>query len=339
MRTLFVSGCLVLIFILIFVTGCLTAGITPAEDSWNKYLLHPFQDRVFEADSYILDEVKRINLATQEAFPFTQDENPESAALSPANGLYGVMRKTLGSLDSKIRTFVGESLIGVFPITNIVNGTGMLVPVRISDRQMYYILFEYQPLYMFLSGGAAALQKTRYTYDYDRNNFFDDSGNLLTADDTGSDLTETREHYHRMVEAGVVSILFHEFGHLVHYRLTGRIPQFHPDVYVPREFFDISWTVDSHGRVVNRFTDQQKRLAGLDMSSKEGYKQSVEILRETNFTGFRSFMDPEEDFATAFAQYAVWRSGLKDSNILGNCVEEERFAVKKHYFDQLFEGL
>lgn len=338
MRALSVLGCLVLIFTLAIVTGCRTAGIMSAQGPWDKYLLSPFPERVFEADAFILENVKRMNLATQKAYPFTQDENSESAALSPTNGLYGVISKTLGSLDPKITTFIEDSFIGVFPVTNIINGVGTLVPVRGANRQMYYILFEYQLLYMFINGGIEGLQKTRYTYDYDLDDFFNDSGNPLTESDTASNLDETRQHYRRMVEAGTVGILFHELGHLVHYRLTEGTQPFRPDVYVPREFFELSWTVDSNGRVVSRFVDKQKRIAGLDMRSKDSFTKSVEILRETNLSDFRSFMDPEEDFATAFAQYAVWRSGLKDSNILGNCVEEERFAAKKQYFDRLFTG-
>jgi hypothetical protein len=338
MKTLLVLGCLVLLAASLIVQGCRSVGVTPDQSYWNTYLNTPFQDRVFEADAFILEKLKNMNLNTQKLYAFTRDENPESAAVPPTNGLYGVNKGILSTLDPNIRRFVEESFVGVFPVTNIVNGVGTLIPVWAGNRLVYYILVEYEPLYMFVSGGTENLPKTRYTYDYDRDDFFDDHGKLLKEGDTTWNLEELRRHYRHMFEVRSVGIIIHEMGHLVHYKLTENKPRYHRNVYVPREFFDLSWTIDSRGRVVSRFTDQQQRINELDMSTKDGFAKSVEILRETNLANLRSFMDPEEDFATAFEQYALWRSGLKDSDVLGNCVEEKRFAEKKQYFDRLFAG-
>ena len=73
MKILSVFACL-LIFIWLLAAGCLTTGITSAPGSWDKYLATPFQERVFEADAFILKKVKNMNLATQKAYPFTRDE-------------------------------------------------------------------------------------------------------------------------------------------------------------------------------------------------------------------------------------------------------------------------
>ncbi|MBN1797941.1 MAG: hypothetical protein JW822_05170 [Spirochaetales bacterium] len=331
-----VLTCLVLLAVSLIVTGCRTAGITPDQNYWDTYFNTPFQERVFEADDFILGKLKDMNLTTQRAYAFTRDEKPESEALPAADPLYEVIRKILSSLDPKIRRFVEKSFIGVFPVTNIVNGVGTLVPVQAADRLLYYILVEHEPLYMFISGGSENPFKTRYAYDYGRNDFFSDDGKLLAEGETTWKLDELRRHYRRMFEIRPVGIIIHELGHLVHYKLTEAKRQFHRNVYVPRDFFDLSWAIDSRGRVVSRFADQQQRINELDMRTKDGFAKSVEILRETNLANLRAFMDPEEDFATAFEQYALWRSGLEDGDVLDNCTAEKRFAAKKQYFERLF---
>ncbi len=148
-------------------------------------------------------------------------------------------------MDPSVRKLTEDVFLGIFPVKNIVNGCGMCAHKNGSWGRGYYLLLEDEPVtYGIKKSGQAEF--AYYTYDVDRDEFIGKNGAALVFDRENEGKT-TRDHYRQLIKRSTTGTVIHELGHIVHFTLAGKEPRFSGSVWVPKGFFDLSWTILPNG--------------------------------------------------------------------------------------------